>query len=178
MSKSKDTQDDDVPELRLEIDPLRLDDEWVDQPRTYHAWAVRAADAQAAFDRAKSELDLVTADLGKQIRDNPQEFGLAKVTEGSIEEAIKTQSIYAHAVEDMNERRHAMGIAQAAVQALDHRKRALSMLVELWVRDYYSRPHDDAPTEAGEAYRKQVARTRGRRRVAAIDDIDRPDVGD
>jgi len=161
MSTIKDPADD----LRLDIDRNRLDDEWANQPLLYWKWARKAADAQLKLDQAKSNLDVEKAELDNDIRTSPGEYDLKdiKITENVISGAINASRIYQIAVKKVAEARHELEIANAAVNAIEHRKRALSLLVELWIRDYYSDPHANASSEEGDAWQKRQVRTAGQR---------------
>ena len=155
------------PELRLEIDRFQLEKEWVDQPAMMHAWSLQAAEAQLKYDEAKSRLEAVKARLDKEIRDSPADFGIGKVTETVVSNAVVNQKDYQRAVREVNLARYELQIAQAAVNALEHRKRALSMLVELWVHEYYAGPHSDLTpmSEESQEFRKKAIRRRGRRKL-------------
>ena len=159
-------------ELRLEIDPYRLEDEWAMQPKMYFIWAEKTADAQARYDEAKSELDLTKAELDQQIREDSASFGIdGKLTEKLIENCILTQLDYKAAVKQVIQTRHGLEHCKAAVNALEHKKRALSMHVELWIRSYYSEPQVKPHTEEAEEWdkdrkerKKMTDRTGGVRR--------------
>ena len=60
----------------LKIDQLRLDQEWLHQPRLYFEMAQELADAQLEQNRADSDLKLVAAELDLAIRENPAKFKL------------------------------------------------------------------------------------------------------
>lgn len=162
--------------LNLAIDPNRLDNEWINHPSMVHEWAVKAADAQAEYDKSKSILDIVKANLDQEIRENPDDYGLTKVTEVALESAVIAEPQYAAAVKRVNEARHKLQIFQAACNALEHRKRALSLLVELWIRDYYSDPKPRAITKEAEDFEKKAIRRRGRnRRISQQEDEGKDD---
>lgn len=152
-------------ELKLGIDRNRLDDEWVDHPAMYHYWACHAAEAQIRYDETKSKLDLIKAELDDDIRTDPQAYGVKKVTEKAIENAILIQPSYKSVLKKMHQARHDLEIARANLNSLEHKKRALSLLTELWIRDYYSDPAIRPLTEDGENFAKQTVRSRGRRRM-------------
>jgi hypothetical protein len=124
----------------LEIDPLRLDQEWVDQPRLFHSYALKMANADAKVDAAKGQLDLAKAVVEKAIRDNPEEFGLEKVTESAIAACVIQQEDYQDALKLLNMLRHKASVLKVAVTALDQRKKALEKLVDLHGQDYFSTP--------------------------------------
>lgn len=160
-------------ELRLDIDILKLDKEWQDQPRLYHDGAVTTADAQKKYDEAKSQLDVVEAEYDKEIRANPDVYGLVKITESALAKTIILQPDYQAQVKKINDTKYDLDILKAYVAALDHKKRALTLLVELWIRDYYSNPQVSTSREATDEMNKRAARTRGSRREEdARDDSD------
>lgn len=128
-------------ELKLDIDPNRLEDEWKMQPKMYFVWAEKVAEAQAKYDEAKAELDLTKADLHKQIKTDPESFGLSsKPNIPDVDNCIEMQMDYKLARSSVIEARHNLDHYKAAVDALEQKKRALTMLVELWIRNYYSEP--------------------------------------
>lgn len=118
-----------------------LDDEWVRQPELYHSYAVQLADARKVQDERKNKLEVIQAELDSEIRQNPEEFGLeSRVTEGSIKATIIQHSRYTKALQRLLDAKHSVDILQAAVVALDHKKKALENLVYLHGQDYFSSP--------------------------------------
>lgn len=160
-------------ELKLDINPLTLDKEWQAQPSLYHEWAVKTAKAQQNYDEAKSQLDVVEAEYDKEIRDNPSIYGLTKITEAALAKTIILQPDYQTQIKKIHNTKHDLDVLKATVAALDHRKRALTLLVELWIRDYYSNPQLSTSHEAVDEMNKQNARMRVRRREEdARNDVD------
>lgn len=129
-----------MPELRLEIDPLRLDEEWIQQPKQRQVWGELLADAQLEYDTAKSQLDVIRAETDRDVREDPESYGVGKVTETSIAAAIVTHPAVKLAVKRLHEARHKVNVLQASVDGLEHRKRALTLLVELHGQDYFATP--------------------------------------
>lgn len=124
----------------LEINQYELEREWVEQPRLYEQWATKAAKARLRLDEAKGELELIEAELDKTIRTEPGKFGVDKITEGAVQKTVVLQDEYQEAAAAVNQAAYELGVIQAAVTALDHRKKALEKLVELWMASYYSEP--------------------------------------
>lgn len=124
--------------LRLEIDPYKLEQEWQSHPETYGYWAEMAVEAQDVHDRAKSEVDLVAAECSRAIRKNPKNFGIDKVTDTQVAQTVLLQTEYKQALGRLHAAKRELNLAKAALDALEHRKRALSLLVELWIREYYA----------------------------------------
>jgi len=127
-------------QLRLEIDPLRLDEEWLGQPKQRQIFGELLADAQLKQDTAKSTLEVVKAETDREIREDPEAHGIGKLTEASVATAITVDPAVKVAVKKWNKARHEVNVLQAAVDGLEHRKRALTQLVELHGQDYYSTP--------------------------------------
>ncbi len=151
--------------LDLEVDRLRLDDEWVKHPKQYYVWAEKAADAQYVYDQAKAELELTKAELDQEIRNNPGTYGLPeKVTEVRLANTIILQNEYQVVLKHLNTKKHELDIAHAAVNTLEQRKRQLTVLVELWIRDYYSEATIHGKTKEGKDFEKKTVRSRGRKR--------------
>lgn len=161
---SKNNQNSQIDDSFLEIDEGALDREWVRQPKLYFKFAMRLALARSEFDEAKADFELVKADLDSAIRDDPTEYGLKKLTEPGVVAAMPRQGQYIKALQDINEKRRAQGILEAAVTALEHKKRALEKLVDLHGQEYFSTPRAPANSrEAVDNMEKQAARTKRRR---------------
>lgn len=124
----------------FDLDPARLDEHWTAHSREYHRYAQRLADARAEWERAKADRDVVQAELDRAVRRDPASYGVEKVTETVVERTILIQRGYQKAHDRVIEAKHTMDVLQATVDALEHRKRALEKLVELFLSDYWSQP--------------------------------------
>ena len=125
----------------LAIDELNLDKECIGQPQLYLRYSMKLADARKDYDEFKSELDLTTATLNKQIRDKPTKFGLEdKITESAINAMVSVQPSYREACAAVSEAKHKVDVLQAVVAAIDQRKRMLVLLVDLRGQEMYSTP--------------------------------------
>ncbi len=129
-----------MPELRLEIDSLRLADEWLNQPTQRQIWGEKLADAQLELDEAKTYLAVAQAEVDREIREDPGDYGLAKITEAAVSTAVTVHPAVKKAVRQVNQAKHRVNVLQAAVEGLEHRKRALTQLVELHGQDYFATP--------------------------------------
>ncbi len=149
----------------FEPDRYHLDEELVNQPRYYFEFAERLADARRDHERAEANKDLTYAELDQKMRANPEVFGIEKVTEGSVKQAITVHKKYQSAVATAIDAKHDMDVLQGAVTALDHRKRALEKLCELFLANYFANPriNGDSRTKMEEDG-KRAARTGGRNR--------------
>lgn len=150
----------------LAIDPLRLDQEWMGQPRLYHEYARKLADCRMVLDEAKNSLEILEAELYLKISQNPEEFELPKTTEAVIKSAVVSQLTYQEALVQIVQAKHDVAVYEAAVTALEHRKRALEKSVDLLLADYFSAPKAARPAskEAMEQADKKLNRPRAKQR--------------
>lgn len=153
--------------LRLSVDRLNLAEELENQAQQMYDWSVKVADAQLAFDSAKSNLAVLTAELDKEIRDSPEEYGISKLTETIVTQTILVQPEHKAATSKLNEAKHKLGIMQAAVSGLTDRKRTLTLQVDLFVKDYYADSASKGRNIPLTDSEKEAVRNRGARRLEA-----------
>lgn len=126
--------------MRLDIDPLRLDDELIGQPRQRGQFGELHADAQKDLDDAKANLSVAEAEADRDIRENPGDYGIDKLSEARISAAVTLHPAVKVALKKVNEAKYKLNVLQAAIDGLEHRKRALSDLVTLHGQDYFAVP--------------------------------------
>ncbi len=124
----------------FEIDLYNLDQEWQNQPKLYHTYAMILVEARKALEQAKADQELKFAKLELDVRKNPTKYGLAKVTEGSIEKTVTIQDEYQDVVRTVIKAKYRVDKAQVDVTTLDHRKKALEKEVDLFLADYFAQP--------------------------------------
>jgi len=71
-------------ELNLEIDLYHLDESWINLPKLTEEWNTKAVEADIAAMNAKNELEDKKAFLDQRIREFPSEYGITKITEGTV----------------------------------------------------------------------------------------------
>jgi len=123
-----------------QIDESQLDQEWLRQPALFHKYAIKLAQAKADLAEAKAELDVTCSEVSLAIRQNPGKFGLTKLTDKGVEAATLLQREYVLALREVNRQKYRVDVYQAAVDSLEHRKRALENLVTLHGQDYFATP--------------------------------------
>lgn len=146
--------------VRFSVDPLKLDEEWQSHPQMVYNASKEVADRQYAFDCAKTEFEQTKAELSDLIRRNPEQYTNGKATVDAIASAVILQPEYRRGSDRVDDARHTLGLAQAASTALEHRKRALTMMVELYVREYYSDPSPRPVSEKSAEYAENAAMSR------------------
>jgi len=127
-------------ERDITIDESSLDIEWLEQPNLMMKYSVNEADKERERDLSKERLDLIKADLDKEIREDPEYFGISKITETVVANVIISQDEYKDAYHEFLEIQHDYNIAKAAVRAFAQRKDALENLVRLHGQQYFAGP--------------------------------------
>lgn len=120
--------------------PETLVEELERQAELYYEYAVKLADARNDYDEAERDLELVEAEMDKLIRDKPTEFGLAKITDKSIEKAIIRSERYRKAKDEVLRAKHRVNVCQVAVYALDHKKKSIESLAQMAMGGLYAEP--------------------------------------
>jgi len=124
----------------VQIDEHNLDKECVKLPSDYLKYSHLAVDAKRDLEDMKNKLEVIHAELAKDIRSNPENFGLDKVTETAVASTVLVQPRYQKFVARLQTLKHDADLAQAVVWALEHKKRTLTLLVELYGMGYFSSP--------------------------------------
>lgn len=152
-------------EKDIEIDGEALDQEWLEQPKLMLRYTRHLADMKKNLDDAKQELDISKAEADKKIRTNPEKYGIEKITEASVANAILNEKGYKAAYTAFLEAKYETDMAQGAVQAFEQRKSALENLVKLYGQNYFAGPK--APLEITREWthkdeQKEISRKIGR----------------
>ncbi len=158
-------------EKDIYIDESALDVELLGQALLMIRYARKAAEARVEMDKAKDGVEVARAKLDKNIRIDPEQFEVVKITEGAVAAAILLQPQYKEANEAFLEARYEYDMARYAVQAIDQRKAALENLVRLHGQQYFAGPSipRDLSREAQERAKQKrvdskVTMTRGKRK--------------
>ncbi len=150
-------------ELKVDIDDLALDKEWVSQPTQVLRWTEELARARKAADAAKNKLEVVHAELDREIRQVPDNFGLSKVTETVVAETIILQEEHQDALSELADAKYELNMVQAAVTALDHKRKALEGLVNLHAMQYHAEPRSpEGMEDTVDLMEKKMIRNRRR----------------
>ncbi len=144
----------DVKKLQIdrEIDPEQLDVEIVKQPDIFLYWSEKYVIARSRRDRAEMQLELTRAKLDGECREQPELFGLKKVTEGAVKAAIECHQDTQDALDDVIDAKEEVNLLDKIVTALDQKKRMLELLVTLHGQTYFAGP--SVPRNLGEQWKK------------------------
>jgi len=127
-------------EKDVNIDETALDVEWLEQPNLMLKYTRNEADALKQVDLIKEKLGYIKSELDKQIREDPEKFGIAKITETVILNTIQMQDEYKDVMEELIEAQYECNIAKGATKAVQQRKDALQSLVTLYGQNYFAGP--------------------------------------
>lgn len=130
----------------MDIDRNLLDKEWLDQPKHVYHYGILLADAWKALREAKAIADVKWAELKRlaaridlEIRKNPKNYGLDKITETVVANAVLVNPKYIRKQEACFEAdrniitaNHDVDILKAAVEALQDKKASLENNVRLY----------------------------------------------
>ncbi len=122
------------------IDPNCLDVEWLEQPSLMMKYGKIAAQTKVDMDMTKERLEVVKAELDKNIRLNPEKYNIGKLTESVVASTILLQPEYKEASEAYIKASYEFNMAKYAVQAINDRKDALENLVKLHGMQYFAGP--------------------------------------
>ena len=153
---------------RLPIDQFNLNEECIKQPDLYADVGILAAELRDEARKSKDLFDNTCAELKTDIRNDPEKFGIKKVTEGSIAETLilcekynTDQDIYREADLISNK-------VSVLLAAVEQRKSLLRDLISLYIHSYYS-DENKKPIAGGERDRitdiaeEEIGKSRGNR---------------
>ena len=127
-------------EVVYAIDKYNLDEECVRQIEFIEEAAHKAVMARIGVEAAKARLEQAKAAADIEIRNNPTQFNLAKVTEATVAAAVTAHPNVVIALNEHLTARQDMLQWEAACNMLEHRKKSLDNLIYLHGQAYYSKP--------------------------------------
>jgi len=133
----------------LAIDPHALDDEWLLHPNLYMKYSEALAQAQKSRDKIKEKLDVTRAQVDRDIRKKPDDYGISKITETVVAGAILMEARFTEVQDLLTDANLEVNLLQAAVRSFDHRKKALENLVTLYMASYFAGPKEPRDLPSG-----------------------------
>lgn len=152
------------------IDEDHLDKECIAMPAAYLSYAKLQADLNHEVAELKASLAVVEADVGRKIRQNPDVYGIEKITEASVSEALAIHKDCRVARSKYRKAQYDHELAQAVVNALEHKKRSLTLLVELHGLGYFASPRLSAKGHA--AVTEKAQKSSRMKSLRAAKDLD------
>jgi hypothetical protein len=124
----------------LQIDPYKLDDELLRQPGLFLYWSEKASSARAKASIARFEQEKTEAQISNDVRKDPSKYGIEKVTEAGVTNAVRTSSEFEEVTMERIEATRKAEVLSAVVAALEQRKKSLENLCFLSGQGYFSQP--------------------------------------
>jgi len=129
-------------DIDTEVDRFNLDEDLEKQYNLYLSYSELSVKAIKNRDKIKQQMELVQAELDIEIRKNPTEFGLKdKPTESGIKSAIIASVKYEKAFDEYLNACEECNVYGGVLRALEHKKKALEKLSDLWIAGFYSKPN-------------------------------------
>jgi len=154
--------DDSEFEADKKINPEQLDVEAATQAEIFFKWAERSVEARMDMDRAKMNLEVLDATLQIRARKMPEKFGISKLTEGAIHEAIQIDERHLEAYNSWLKTKETSLLMDKAVEAMEQRKRMIELLVTLHGQNYFAGP--SVPRDLVSAWKENQQRREDRTR--------------
>jgi len=122
----------------IKIHRDHLEDDWESHSELALNWHLKYAEFVYRRDNLKESLSIEEAKLAQHIRSKPEDFGLLKITEGSVFELLKTNDRLQEFRQDLITTEYEVNLLKGVTIAFDHRKKALEELVSLYIAGYFS----------------------------------------
>ena len=128
-------------EDELKIDKNILDYEWERQPSLVFVWGSKYADSIFERDKKKEQVELKYAEIDSKIRENPGMYDISKITETVVKSKVIQSKEYRTAMNDFLEAKKNSEVLAVARNALEHKKKALEFMTQLYLSGYWSDPN-------------------------------------
>ena len=128
-------------EQDMYIDEDALDLECLEQATLMIKYSTKLADLKKERDLKKEEMDLVKAELDKEIRGNPESFDIVKITETVVTNTIIAQEKYKDIMKKYLTAKYEVDVATGVVSAVEQRKSMIEALIKLHGQQYFAGPN-------------------------------------
>lgn len=122
------------------VDPFALDEEGLIQPTLMKKYTSLLASAKKEVDEVNEKLAVCKAELDKKIRQNPEKYGLDKLTENIIMSTIIVQKKYRKINHELIEAKYQKEMTSGSVSSIEHKKSSIELLVKLLGINYFAGP--------------------------------------
>ena len=126
-------------EADLKIDKFSLEEALMNQAELYAKWATKWSEAVKEKNRAKEDLDVTKEELTRKARQQWEIFGFHKLpTDTMVTTWLPGQTEYKEKMMFLTEATYNANILDGVKWGFEHRSRALSDLVRLYLSGYYA----------------------------------------
>jgi len=123
-----------------QINPNELDVEWLKHANLVAQYALATAAAERSLKLLKEKIAGNEAELRKSIRQEPERFGILKLTEGAIQEVVDTDQQMSAVRKEYIELQYNHEVISGALRAMQAKGEALKNLVTLLGMEYFAGP--------------------------------------
>jgi len=124
-----------------------------------YKYAEELANAKAELEDLKLVLEIERAELDKDIRADPEAWGIGKITEEAVRTTILLQTVIKKLTRKINKAKHHVDIVQAALTALEAKRRSMDNLVSLHGQQYFaSSSSHGVSSDDGEGQRQKASK--------------------
>jgi len=120
------------------IDMNALHEELQVHAKNYYMAAQELAQSRKELEEAKARTEVVSAEIGLDIRTDPTKYSIEKITENAIQSTIMLQGRYQKALQAEIDARHEAEIHQVNVTALTEKGKAIGKAVDLFLASYWA----------------------------------------
>ena len=147
-------------ETDLELDPMQLDVEWIDQSKLYMQYAEACGHAVKMEQKAHERVKTVRSELILEANKGGEKLVGVKVTLSTIEAWYRTHPTYKEAKKEWHEAEYNASLFKSALTALTNKRSALENLVRLWLGEYFSGPKTPRDIESIVSKRNKDTRSK------------------
>lgn len=134
------------------INKHALEDECQMQAELMRDFSHLAAVIEAKSNYYKRKAELKRAELDKDIRQNPKNYGMDKVTESAITNTIILDPEIKTLQDEYWKNVGQHGVVMAVVKGLEHKRTQLDNLVKLFLNNYYAEPRTTDKMKTASVY--------------------------
>lgn len=145
-------------EEEVQVDPFRLDDEWINQANLYGKYADLAAQARKDLDQAHQDEKTTRSEIILELREEDP-----KMTAMIMEARYRSDPRHRETKRVRIQAEFLWNRYNNRVYAFTHRKTALENLVRLWAGEYFGTPVADRTMPEG--YEKEVKQTKAKGKI-------------
>lgn len=124
----------------IQIDEGCLDTEWARHSSCYMDVIEAQVAASEQLDKLRDKLSGTEAIIACDVRRNPEMYGAQKITDQVVKEIVASSDKIIVLQSEILQARRQLALLNGVVTAMEHRKKALENLVELYVCNYQSEP--------------------------------------
>jgi len=139
--------------------------EWTSQPRLVYKYNMKLSAAKKAVEELENNLAVVKAKKEKEIRNNPEKYGLIKTTDAAVSTAVTCDAEVVETRKEVTEARYKESVLWAACRALENKKTALENIVRMQGREMFSEPKAPGAREFVEKETHRFASSKLRRNL-------------